>query len=1331
MLTHSATKNTTQTWPTPITLPHTAVNNTDSVAATLRLTHQWNASLIQSLQGVAFREQCPLAQILLAGALSVYARYSQQESILLNWQGSDNKNIFPLIFEISLLDPFNETLTKIRANLIAALQQPSIASDSLTYPIDKIDNYENTLYPVLTQLYFSETAQQPPAWLTGWGITLEWQDKQLISNLYAPAHVPINTLSRWFGHWQNLLESALNLPTVPVARLPLLCAAEWQYLINHLNSTPKPVSIGSVLTRWQHFVAQKPHDLAFISESDRYSHYQLNQKVNRLVQALIAAGVHKNTLVGVYVSRSAGMVISILAVLKAGGAYVPLDPSYPASRLAYMVADTQLSVLITEKALQSHLSAPHAHYLCWDEEQQEQQVGVEENAHTTPLSEPAVALTGDELAYVIYTSGSTGTPKGVAVTHRNLCHYVDAMPEPLQFSADSVYLHTASFGFSASVRQLFVPLCNGVPVVLASSAQRADPSALFALIQREKVTHVDFAPSYWRHCLEHLLHLPPATREILLNNRLSCILSSAEPLWSDLPYRWRYELGQLTRCVNMYGQTETVGMVTAYSVNNQDLLESALTHIHTVAIGRPIKNIQAYILDQYQQPVPIGIQGYLHVSGGQIARYYLNLPEKTAATFMRHPFSTDTQAILCNTGDLACFREEGTIEFIGRQDNQIKIRGFRVELGEIEIVLSKHPAIKHIAVLTDEIGLDNKRLVAHIIPADTCVLTQEKQKQDLIREWRNFAESHLFPYMVPNLWLLHAEFPRLPNGKLDRCALSEQSKNYSYQEVSISSESEQVAKLTQLWQQVLQLKTLNLHDNFFELGGDSLLAGRLIQAINQAFNSEFSVLTLFAAPTIAQFSQQLQSAIVMEWPKLQAISRTDHLPISATQHRLWFLDQLQPNNPVYNMLGVFRLRGVIDVMRLKQTFYAISLRQEVLRMFFKKTAHHDIEAQLVPTINLDFSHADLRLIAATVKEREQIAEQYCLNAAQQPFDLSIAPLWRVLIWQMDENHYWCAIIMHHIISDQWSYRIFLQELLAHYQANLEPYSIAPLPFQYLDFAAWQQHILRQQRFAQQVDYWLQTLANAPTLSTFPTDFPRPAQQNFISACIKFQWSEELTRQLKALSRAESTTLFTTLLTAFKILLHRYSEQDDLLIGLPVAYRPFPELESLMGFFANTVVVRSDLSTVSHFRQLLQQVKQRTLEAYSHQDVPFTQVVALARPIRQNNHNPLFQIMLSFLDESWSELMQGEQFTIERIHLSKSTSDFDLFLTLYEDEHCLCGTMAYDVSLFREETINRLLYHYEILLGNILQQPDKKISLLSFDTEISVKKTQAEWETFEL
>ena len=584
--------------------------------------------------------------------------------------------------------------------------------------------------------------------------------------------------------------------------------------------------------------ARSPNKVAVVYENQQLTYAQLNARANQLARHLQTLGVSPEVLVGICVERSLEMAVGILGILKAGGAYLPLDPAYPKERLAFMLEDARVSVVVTQAHLATEVLEHGAQVVSIDADWSAISQQSDEN-----LSGGAVT---ENLAYVIYTSGSTGKPKGVMLTHGNLSHYVLALQAELGIRDDDVYLHIASMAFSSSRRQLMLPISQGATVVIATSDQRKDPLALFSIIKQHGVTIMDAVPSFWRNCTEALLSLDAESRRTLLDNKLRLMLSASEPLLSDVARTWTCEFKHPARHIHMFGQTETSGIVCLYQIPVEDD-----DQIKVVPIGRPIANTQIYLLDSNGQVVPIGEPGELHIAGLGLGRGYLNHPELTAEKFIANPFSNEPGARLYKTGDWARYRPDGNLEYLSRQDYQVKIRGFRIEVGEIEAVLAGHPAVRESAVIAREDIPGNKRLVAYIVP--------RKQPELVVSELRNLVQQQLPDYMVPSAFVILEALPLTPNGKVDRRALPAPDSSRTGLEVNfVAPRTPTEEVLTAIWAEVLGIE-LGIYDNFFEIGGHSLLATQVISRVRNAFCVELPLSSLFETPTVAGLAVAITS----------------------------------------------------------------------------------------------------------------------------------------------------------------------------------------------------------------------------------------------------------------------------------------------------------------------------------------------------------------------------------------------------------------------------------------------------------------------------------------
>jgi amino acid adenylation domain-containing protein len=1036
-------------------------------------------------------------------------------------------------------------------------------------------------------------------------------------------------------------------------------------------------------------VASRPQQPGVVSGHEKLSYSELNARANQLARYLRGRGAGAETLVGICIERSVDMAVGILGILKSGAAYLPLDPDYPAERLSWMVKDSNVALVLTTSNLAAQVPAAAARYVLLDTERSQISEQSDENLAEGPKSH--------DLAYVIYTSGSTGEPKGVMINHGSLANYVLALQRELGLNDSDRYLHTASVAFSSSRRQLLLPLSQGAAVVIASSEQRKDPLALFEMIKQNGITVMDAVPSFWRNCTAVLSSLNSTSRARLLDNRLRLMLSASEPLLSDVPHTWIRQFGHPARHVHMFGQTETAGIVCVHKISAAD--EEPMGRTSVVPIGRPIANTEIYILDEKQEPVPVGTPGELYIGGAGVGRGYLHRPELTAQKFLDHPFSDKPGARLYRTGDWARLRSDGQIEFAGRRDSQAKVRGFRIELGEVEATLARHRGVKENVVVAQEDGSGTMRLIAYFVPLDTA---------PSITELRTFMLNQLPDYMVPSTFVQLEALPLNANGKVDRRSLPEPEElrprlATSYEAPRTAAEE----KLATIWREVLRLEQIGINDNFFELGGHSLLAIQVIARINEQFRTTVPLRMLFDDPTIRQLANGIETAGVgdgLSSNTLHRASRDQEIPLSFAQQRLWFIDQLEPGSSLYNINRALRLCGPLDAARLERAIQLIANRHEVLRTTFIAVDGRPAQ-QILPSVSLPFHLQDLRSMPAVTRDQE--AQRIIKTETEKPFDLARGPLMRVALLRIADEEHILLLSIHHIIADATALKILFRELANFYHSPTAE-AVPQLQIQYADFAHWQRKAVTGDVLNRQLAYWKEQLDGAPIALDLPTDYPRPVAPTSHGAQQSISLPASLSELLRDLSRQEGATLFMTLLAAFQVLLVLYSGQDDILVGIPVAGRTLVETEALLGCFINTLVLRGDLSANPSFREVIKRTREVALGAYTNQEVPFEKLVEELRPERSLSRSPLFQVMFVLQDELQPELtLQG--MSSETMRVAVRNSKFDLSLGVVQKAEGLNVWLSYSTELFDPASINSMLEDFKLVLGSMVANPEQHVA----------------------
>jgi amino acid adenylation domain-containing protein len=1304
----------------PTDRPRPAIQTFNGAKLPLSLSKEF----VERLQSFSRERGVTMFMTLLAGFQILLSRYSNQDDVAVGSPIANRNraeieemigffaNTLVLRTQLSGEATFSDVLAQVKETALGAYAHQDVPFEKLVEELRPERNLsQNPLFQVLFSL---QNAPQQAFELAGLKLTSmdsgESAAKFDISVFlsenpdglrgrfeYNTDLFDAETIQRMIGHYRVLLEAAVASPERKASQLQLLSEGEQTQILVDWNATASEYPRGLCLHQLiEQQAAHTPDAIACVTPGESaagdrsLSYRELNAKANQLAHALRKRGAEPGQRVGIFVERSLGMMVGLLGIQKTGAAYVPLDPAYPAERIRLTLEDAQVAVLVTQQSLAASLPENQAEIICIDSDW----AGIAKE----PDANPGVALTPEDLAYVIFTSGSTGRPKGVQIRHRGAVNLLTAMATELKMVADDVFPALASFAFDMCIPELYLALISGGQVVIGKRHLAGNGEELAALLRRVGATVVHATPTTWSLLLEAGFTGKGLKRVI-----------GAEPLPRDLCRRL---LDADNSLYNFYGPTETT-------------VWSAFHHFRSpeepVVVGRPLANQQIYILDKDLQPVPVGVAGEIHIGGDGVAAGYLAQPELTAAKFVPDPFTTKPGATIYKTGDLGRFLTDGRIEFQGRADHQVKIRGYRIELGEIEAALGKHPAVQECVVVAREDVPGDKRLVGYVIPA-----TEQNVNVAELRAW---VKDRLPEYMVPVAIVEMRRFPLSPNGKVDRRKLP--APEYTRPELENEYQGARTPAeeiISTIWAEVLKLDQIGVHDNFFELGGHSLLATQVVSRIRQVFQIDLPLRALFEAPTVAGVAEKaltLQgSGQTLQAPQLKALPRDRPLPLSFAQQRLWFLDKLEPNNPLYNVPHVVRLKGILNVGALEKALNQIIARHEALRTSFLMVNGSPVQL-IAHSLGVHISIADLS--ALPERAREADARKLALAEIARPFDLQVDPMVRALLLKLAGNEHILVLNTHHIISDRWSLGVLSKELAAFYEqaAKGKPAELSPLPFQYADYAAWQRQLLSGETLEKQLRYWKENLAGAPASLDLPTDRPRPPQQSFRGAKYTLVLPKLLTEQITALGRKEGATIFMMLLAAFSVLLSRYSGQEDIVIGSPIAGRTRADLENLIGFFVNTLVLRANVSGDPTFRELLAKVRETAMGAYAHQDVPFEKLVEELKPQRDLSRNPLFQVML-ILQNMPSSSQPMADLEIGPFPLPGESSKFDLTLIAAEDGEGLRATVEYNTDLFDKSTIERLLGHFQVLLQAAVANPDVRLSVLPLLTERERKQILVDW-----
>ncbi|MEG3971751.1 amino acid adenylation domain-containing protein, partial [Microcoleus sp. T2B6] len=1279
--------------------------------------------LVQQLKALAKTEGTTLYTTLIAVFQVLLYRYTGQEDILVGTPtlGRDRAEFERIIGyftnpvvvrgDVSGNPTFKEFLARIRQTVLEALsnstypfpllvEKLNVERDPSRSPIFQVSFTFNELR-LNTLAQSSGVSELEIETLTmgqrGAGFDLDLmvlnQAGSLVFNwVYNTDLFDAATIERMAEHFQSLLSGVIANPQQPISELPLLTELERHQLLVKWNNTSAEYPQDKCIHQlFEEQVERTPDAVAVVFEEEQLTYLELNAKANQLALYLRSLGVGPGVLVGICIERSFETIVGILGILKAGGAYVPIDPAYPSERIAYMLDDSQLSVLLTQKKLVASLPEHQARVVCLDSDWEEISV--------MPELSPITGVTPENLAYVIYTSGSTGKPKGVLIPHSGLLNLVFWHQRAFEVTSSDRATQLAGTAFDASVWEVWPYLASGASIYLIKPEILLSPEKLRDWVIEKEIT-VTFVPT---PIAEQLLSLQWSS-----DGALRIMLTGGDKLHqypsTSIPFK----------LVNNYGPTENT-VVTTSGLVVCDGTDNTSPHI-----GRPIANTKIYILDRYLQPVPIGVPGELYIASVGLARGYLNRPELTQEKFIPNPFSNELGSRLYKTGDLARYLSDGNIEYLGRIDNQVKIRGFRIELGEIEAVLTQHPCVRETAVIAKDFVAGDKQLVAYVVP--------QQEGTPTITDLRHFLKQQLPDYMVPSAFVVLDVLPLTPNGKVDRRALPAPDLRPELEESFVAPRTPIEEMLASIWSNILLIDSVGVHDNFFTLGGHSLLATQVISRVRDTISIELPLRSLFEAPTIAEFASRVEIALKngksVEALPLLPIPRSESIPLSFAQTRLWFLDRLQPDSAFYNIPLALRLFGQLNIAALQSSINEIIQRHEALRTNFAIVGDQPVQ---VIASTLSFQLEVVNLLHLSESQREIEAKRLATVEANRPFNLEQEPLLRGEVLQLGEKEYLLLLTMHHIISDGWSLGVFVKELTKLYQAFCtgKPPVLPELPVQYADFAVWQRQWLTGEILETQIHYWKEQLKNAPNLLELPTDRARPAVQTFRGGYYYAAFSKELSAELAILGKRAGVTLFMTLFAAFQTFLYRYSGQDDIVVGTPVAGRNRRELEGLIGFFVNTLVLRTDLGGNPSFEQLLDRVREVALQGYTHQDLPFEQLVEALQPTRNLSYTPLFQVMFA-LDDAGVPSMELLDLAVSSYSVEIVTAKFDLSLSMENTADGLVAEWEYNSDLFDETTIVRMAAHFQTLLEGIVANSKQAISELPLLTPGERQQLLVEW-----
>ncbi|MDC0764959.1 amino acid adenylation domain-containing protein [Brevibacillus sp. AG] len=1258
---------------------------------------------------LCMQEETDMFTLFLAAYHSYLYRYTGQNDIRIGAIASDSSAFFASRVIMGGTTNFKQLLNEVKENRM----EEKLTSNSETTKLfhtflrmGKAGDGDNKLF-VDSQIAKVELR-----------VDVEEAEGMRITFTYNTFLFTQQTIRRMIENFCNWIEQVITDVETPIDLLRLITKNQERELVDEWCRNDEPTNVPDTILNAFDFQANRnPDAIALVFKQEKMTYRELDIRSNQLANYLRKIGVTSEVLVGICQERSMEMIVSILGVLKAGGAYVPIDPAYPVQRLHYIMEDAALQVVIADEA--SATKVPDGIKVVKLSDYFE----ILSNESTEP---PAMEVNGHNLAYVIYTSGSTGNPKGVMIEHYSVMNFLQTLESRSPLLQTDRLLQKTSVSFDASVWELFWWMLKGASLYILPNSDEKDPALLVKAVEMHKITHLEFVPSMLKAVLDYIENQDSS----FALSSLKYVTVGGEVLPPPIVTKCTdlLTIPHGTTLYNTYGPTETTVEVASFKCH--------LDEKHAqIPIGKPNANTQLYVLNEHLQMQPVGVAGELYVGGSGVARGYLNRPELTEERFISNPYCPESDSRLYRTGDLVRYLADGNLEYIGRNDNQVKVRGYRIELEEIEVTLGNHSTVEQAIIVAKKDAYENNKLIAYVIGSGT------------VTEWRDYLKAQLPEFMVPAYFVKMDVFPLTPSGKIDLKSLPEVGNSRPHVSTEyVKPETEWETKLLDIWKDLFGYDEIGVEDNFFELGGHSLLGTQVIARIRALFKKEIPLSALFTHPTIRSIVPIVTAAdevdAVDALPAIKRVSRDRELPLSYSQERVWFLEQLSANNLAYIFQATMKVRGMLDLPILNKCFTDIVRRHEIFRTVF-----HEKNGQPYQVIYEPFD-VELPVIDVShLPESDRAAEVQRLIQMEikNPIDIAQLPLARWIVYKISELESVILFVEHHLIHDGWSFRKFLKELFTLYSAYLEkkPSPLAELPIQFADYCVWQNELFKRGKENKQLTYWKNLLQGANGVLELPTDRPRPVNQTFHGNMFTQLIPEELYLQLRDYCMKTNTTLFMVMMSAFQTLLHRYSNQEDIIVGSGIANRRWKDTEELIGMFVNNIVIRTQFTDNMTFQDVLQDVKRSALEAYENQEIPFDQVVDALKLKRDQSRNPLFQVMFSFQDAKVTHLPVSNLNIQLTEGISNGSAKFDINVVVTNHEELSSSLLTkdeygsisldweYNTDLYDESTMRRMFAHYIELLKSVLTHSDQTLHSMPMLTASEENQILQEWNDTEV
>jgi amino acid adenylation domain-containing protein len=1052
----------------------------------------------------------------------------------------------------------------------------------------------------------------------------------------------------------------------------------------------------SIPERFEKQVARYPHHVAVKTRNKQLTYTNLNQAANQLAQAILGGHLQENEPVAILLEQDTSAIVAIFGVLKAAKGFIPLDPSLPPTRLRYMLDDSGATRIVTDNYCLRLAQDLLDHFRTV--------INLDELDVVSATGNLRVPICPDHMSCILYTSGTTGKPKGVVHTHRNELHNVMHHTNSLFLSADDRLTLLGSYSTGQGMQDLYSALLNG-GTLYPWSFKTAGLTGLADWLIQERITVYHSAATVYRHVIKQF-------GDGCRFSDLRIIRLGSEPVsWKDFELYKKYFADHCV-FVNALSSSETKTIRQCVLTKDTDVTGM-------IPVGHAVPDMDVLVLDAAGNELGFNQSGEIAVRSRYLSTGYWRNPELTQAVFQLDPSDIDRR--IFRTGEWGQMSADGCLAHFGRRDDRVKIRGYRIEIHEVELALLQHSAVDQALILCRDGYRGDKYLVAYIVLARFSAPT--------VSDLRLFLQQRIPDYMIPSVFVFLESLPLTPNGKVDRGALPEPSKArpaLGAEFVAPRDPTEEV--LTKLWGEILGIDDIGVLDNHFDLGGNSLTAMQVCAHVEKQFQVILSLRQFFESPTIASLSRAISAAsrsagTVSSLP-LKPFPRDTDLPLSFAQQRLWFLDQWAPGQSVYNVCEAYRVKGRLDENAIEESLNELVRRHEILRTTFSPFNDQPIQV-IAASLRLKLIVKDLS--ALPEGERDDRSLAVASGEARCPFDLVRGPLLRATLVRLAADEQLLLFTLHQIVCDGWSMKIFLREFWTFYRDFWEQRlpSLAALSVQYGDFTLWQHQRLQEGTLEPQVLFWKRQLGeNLPVLN-LPTDRPRPPLETFQGRKVFFVLAQTLTDGLNDLSRQEGVTLFMLLLAAFKILIYRHTDQEDLAVGFPVANRNWTETDKVIGLFVNTLVARTHPLGSEPFRAFLIKVKEVCIGAYAHQDVPFEKLVEIMRPSRDLSRNPLFQTMFTFQNMTVADAVPQE-LRLTPVGIDNGTSKVDITLSLTERDHQLAGFFEYSTDLFHPDTAERMTDRFRRLLEGIVNDRHQTLAELPLLSEHERRRLLVEW-----